>query len=225
MIDFLVILLSTDWFLPYWREIGIDIEETKRVAIQQECREIVNEMLDGKESIFLSDCSEERKHATSSKFLAAMRKCDAELAIAATWTEWASLSHEELNAVVLCSLLNREMSSPDSASGDPPSDFVLRAEVAKIWEAYALSPSIFRDICLNSTTEWDIRTRHVLSSPRALVNQLWIVLLYGRLRAFWAYIRGRVAAGQIQDLIDWYRAMIKSRVKEDRPVRIPSFMS
>ena len=225
MIDFLIMLLSTDWFLPYWGEIGINIGETKQLALQQGCREIVNEMLDGKENIFLSDCSEERKQATSSKFLALMQKCDAALEMAATWTEWASLSHEELTAVVLCSLLNREATSADSANGAPPLDFVLRAEVAKTWEAYALSPSIFRDICLSSTTEWDIRTRHVLSSPRALVNQLWSVLLNGRLRAFWADIRDRLTAGQVQDLVAWYRTMIKSRLKEDRPVRLPSFMS
>ena len=34
MTDYLVLLLSTDWFLPYWTQIGIDIAEDKKVGIQ-----------------------------------------------------------------------------------------------------------------------------------------------------------------------------------------------
>jgi hypothetical protein len=102
MTDYLIILLSADWFLPYWEDIGIDIAEIKKIDIQQGCREIVDEMLDGAETVFMGDCSEDRMRKTASSFLALLRRLDAELEVSATWTEWAGMSHEALTAVVLC---------------------------------------------------------------------------------------------------------------------------
>ena len=218
-------LLSTDWFLPYWEDIGIKIAETKKTGIQQGCREIVDEMLGGAEKVYLSDCSEDRKQNTASGFLALLRRLNAESEVSATWTEWASLSHQALTGVVLCSLQNERLCSAATTDSAPHLDDPIRAQVVRTWELYAVSPSIFRDICLRSTTEWDLRTQHLLTSPGTLVNQLWRVLLDRNMRAFWADLRERLTPQQLQELVAWYRLAIKSSSDADRPVLIPSYMT
>jgi hypothetical protein len=94
--DYFMMLLSTDWFLPYWPEIGIDIAEAKRVGLQQGCREIADQILGGANNYFLADFSEERRQETHSMFLALLRRWNAEPEMRATWNEWTNLSHQGL---------------------------------------------------------------------------------------------------------------------------------
>jgi hypothetical protein len=225
MTDSLVLLLSTDWFLPYWTEIGIEIAEEKKVGIQQGCRKIVDELLDGAESLYLVSFSEERKQVTESKFLTLLRKWEAEPEVSATFREWENLSHGELSAVVQCAMLNAEVPSADGSGNVPCLEFAIRAEVVKAWEAHSLKASVFRDICLSSKTTWDLRTQKLLSSPRTLVNELWRVLLDHRFRTFWADLQKRLSSQQLQELVSWYRAMVKAKAHEDRPDLIPSYIS
>jgi hypothetical protein len=224
MTDYLVLLLSTDWFLPYWTEIGIDITDDKKVGIQQGCRQMIDEILDGADSFYLASFSEERKHLTESKLLALLRQWEAEREMTATCDEWENLSHGELTAVVECAMLNAEVPSADGSGNVPYLEFAIRAEVVKAWEAHSLKASVFRDICLSSKTTWDLRTQKLLSSPRTLVNQLWRVLLDDRFRAFWTDLQRRLTSQQIQELVSWYREMVKAKAHEDRPDLIPSYI-
>src|SRR5947199_10858238 len=101
MIEFLVLLLSTDWFLPYWAEIGIDVAEDKKIGIQQGCREIVEEILGGDDSTFLRSFSERHRREAGSGFLALLRRTDAQPELSTTRTELAPLSHTDLSAIFL----------------------------------------------------------------------------------------------------------------------------
>jgi hypothetical protein len=225
MTDHLLLLLSTDWFLPYWTEIGIDIAEDKRVGIQQGCRQIVDEILNGVDSFYLASFSEERKQVTESRFLELSQRLDAQPELAAMWKEWRNLSHQELTAVVECAMLNAQIPSADGSGEVPYLEFAVRVEVVKAWETHSLKASVFRDICLSSKTDWDLRMQKLLSSPRTLVNQLWRVLLDRRFRAFWADLQKQLTPQQLKDLVSWYRAMVKAKAHEDRPDLIPSYIS
>lgn len=225
MMEYLIILLSTDWFLPYWTEIGVDVPENKKAKIQKGCRQIIDEILDGADSFYLASFHEERKQETGRKFLALLRQAEAEPEVSTTFREWANLSHNELTAVVECAMLNAEIPSADGSGNVPCLEFPIRAEVVKAWDAHSLKASVFRDICLSSETAWDLRTQKLLTSPRTLVNQLWRVLLDHRFRAFWTDLQRRLSSQQLQELVSWYRAMVKAKAHEDRPDLIPSYIS
>lgn len=224
MADFLILLLSTDWFLPYWIEIGIVFPENKKIIIQTGCRQIVEGLLGGADSFYLVSFSEERKKVTRERFLALLRQWETEAEMSVALGERENLSHKELTAVVACAMLNAEISSADGSGNAPDLEFAIRAEVVKSWEAHRLKASVFREICLSSKTSWDIRTQKLLSSPRTLVNQLWRVLLHHRFRAFWRELQNRLSSKQLQELVSWYRAMVKAKAQEDRPDLIPSYI-
>jgi hypothetical protein len=217
MIEYLVLLLSTDWFFPHWNRIGIELPQSKKTCIQQGCREIINE-------ITVTSFYDYLRQGAESKFLALSLRCDAEREMSATRKEWAELSHRELTAVVSCASFNRDIPSADGSGVVPHLEFPIRAEVVKTWERYALDPSVFHDVCLSSQTEWDIRIRKLLVSPKTLVNQLWRILLGHRLRAFWADLRQRLTAQQLQELTSWYRAMIKIASRDNAATDLPSYI-
>lgn len=225
MTEYLVLLLSTDWFLPYWTEIGIDMVDAKKVGIQQGCRHIIDQIAAGDNSTFVLSFSGDHRQETGSKFLALLREWEAEPEVSATLREWENLSHRELTAVVECAMLNGEIPSADGSGNVPCLEFAIRVEVVKAWELHSLKASVFREICLSSQTSWDLRTQKLLSSPRTLVNQLWRVLLDHRFRAFWTDVQQRLSSQQLQELVSWYRAMVKAKAHEDRPDLIPSYIS
>jgi hypothetical protein len=225
MTDDLIMLLSTDWFLPHWADIGIDLAEDRRIGIQQGCRQIINQILNGAESLFYCNFSEERKEETRSKFLELLRAWNAEAEVTATYQEWLGLSRPDLNAAWTCSHLNQKISLGDIPIDIPELDREVRAAVLKVWDQYALKPSTFRDICLNSKTEWDAYTRTALGEPSSLASQLHRVLLDHRLREFWIHLSQSLTSHQLQDLVSWYRLMIRSMSHEDRPDLIPSYFS
>jgi len=225
MTDYLLLLLSTDWFLPHWTEIGIDIsDETAKVEVQQGCREIVGAILNGLPDFFFADFSDDSIHETESKFQALVSRVGVRLKVSSTLAEWSSLSHQELNAAWLCASLNSQIASADALGQGPQLEFPIRASVIKTWELHPLSAEVFRDVCLSSNTEWDIRIGKLLLNPRALVNRLWKVLVNHRLRVFWTDLRDLLSAKQLQQLASWYRAMIRSNSKEGQPVLLPSYI-
>jgi hypothetical protein len=63
MVDQVVMLLSTDWFLPYWSLIGIEADE-ERLCVQKGCRQIVHEVMNGATDYYSVNFSYERLRAT-----------------------------------------------------------------------------------------------------------------------------------------------------------------
>jgi hypothetical protein len=74
MVDRVVMLLSTDWFLPYWYVVGIDASEQK-LCVQKGCRQIVHEMMNGATNYYHINFSDERLRATRQSVRDLARKC------------------------------------------------------------------------------------------------------------------------------------------------------
>jgi len=226
MIDYLILILSTDWFLAYWGSIGIDVSDIRiKLGIQQGCRGIVEETLSGSENLYLGDCSDDRSRKATLEFRSLLRKWGAESETSATLMEWVGLSHEELTFVGMCAGFNRELAAIEDSSRNLNLDFAIRSEVRKAWGEYQVPATIYRTICLNSESPWDIRTRHFLSSPTTLVNQLWRVLVHHNFRDFWTTLGGRLTRQQLQVLTAWYRIRLKSIADKDWPDVMPDFMT
>lgn len=225
MTDALIMLLSTDWFLPYWAEIGINLSEKKKSCVQQGCRKIVAQILGDNESKFMSDFSDERMQETETRFLALLQNCNAESELSETRREWANLPNQELNAAWNCARSNSQIRSGALLENGPVLDAPIRSEVAKIWDEYDVEAYAFRDVSLHSKTDWDLYSQIAWGGPTVLVGQLQSVLQYRRLRESWNQLRQRLTDQQLDQLVSWYRAMVEFRLHEDRPDLIPSFMA
>ncbi len=77
-VDTLIMLLSTDWFLPYWGLIGMYLEDGPQICVQQGCRDIVQEIVSGRAEYYHVDFSQKRVEATRRAFIALLKNCGAD---------------------------------------------------------------------------------------------------------------------------------------------------
>lgn len=80
--DKIAMLLSTDWFQPYWQTIGLNTTLESRRCIQQGCRGIVNQMVGDAEEYWLISFAEERVRATREAVLSLAAGCGLDVASA-----------------------------------------------------------------------------------------------------------------------------------------------
>lgn len=215
MVDKLVILLSTDWFKPYWSGIGIHIDEAAKPSVQQGCREIVAQILSGAKSYYLASFSDDRKNKTRSMFESLARQTGAE-AVLKVIEEWDKMSDEELKAAWIYTGLTDDLFSREIREGDPKLDPAITAIMTSAQRKYDLAPFEFLEKCAPSETPWDQYTRELTpEQPTALADDLAAVLTARRFEAFWNSVRDRLTPAQRDELIAWYREMAKARSRRD----------
>jgi hypothetical protein len=223
--DYPIMLLSTDWFLPYWAELGIHLDDhPKKVRIQQGCREILDQILSGYKSYYRRQDSSDRKCEAASRFLTLLRDCHAEMEMSEANEEWANLSHQKLYPAFnywshTIDLVQGRVQESGLALSAP-----IKGEVVKAWEQCHMDEPGFPDICWKSKSPWDTYTQTLLTNPKTLANILNSVLRERNFKAFWIHLRQRLTREQVEDLLSWYRAMTVNKLHEDRPDLVPSYM-
>jgi hypothetical protein len=215
MLDKLVMLLSTDWFKPYWSSIGIEVEETVKTSIQQGCREIVRQILSGAKNYYLASFSDDRKNKTQTMLESLAQQAQTEAVLSAV-EEWTKMSDEELKAAWIYTTLTDDLFSRESREGDPKLDPTITAIMTSAQKKYDLAPFEFLEKCESSETSWDQYTRELTPElPTALADDLAAVLTARRFEAFWKSVRDRLTPAQREELTSWYREMAKARSRRD----------
>lgn len=222
MVDKLVMLLSTDWFKPYWSSIGIEVEGAVKTSIQQGSREIVRQILSGAKSYYLASFSDDRKNKTRTMLESLVRQVQAEGVLRAV-EEWTKMSDEELKAAWIYTTLTEDLFSRESREGDPKLDPAITAIMTSAQKKYDLAPFEFLEKCESSETSWDQYTREITPElPTALADDLAAVLTARRFEAFWDSLRDHLTPAQREKLIAWYREMAKARSRRDL---VPSYVN
>lgn len=216
MVDKLVMLLSTDWFKPYWASIGIDTSESAKTAIQQGCREIVGQMLSGAKNYYLVSFSDQRKNKTRSTLESLVRKSAAGSTLLEAIEAWSKMSDEDLKAAWIYADLTGDLFSGEIREGDPKLDPAITAIMVRAQEKYDLAPFEFMGKCEASETPWDRDTRGLTPQlPTALADDLAAVLTAQRFEIFWKSMRDRLTPRHREELVNWYRAMASARGRRD----------
>lgn len=149
--DKLVMLLSTDWFKPYWSSIGVEVDGAPKTSIQQGCREIVRQILSGAKSYYLASFSDDRKNKTRAMLESLARQAQAEAVLRAV-EEWTKMSDEELKAAWIYTTLTDDLFSREIREGDPKLDPAITAIVTSAQKKYDLAPFEFLEKCESSET-------------------------------------------------------------------------
>ncbi|MCU1305342.1 MAG: hypothetical protein JWN45_37 [Acidobacteriaceae bacterium] len=212
-------LLSTDWFFPFWSEIGLDLDSAMKARMQEGCREIVRTVVVGKsvddEGEFdYVDWTPKAELKAKSILLDLTDKLDAKGAASALLEEWMSRDHDGLTSTLMLSLLTHELIEGVGLNTSPAPDFAIRAAVMEATVSYDLDPSQFAEISMKSTSSWDKYVRSLLDldeMPDALSVNLVPAVQVHRLRMLWNRVSERLTVRQRQELLSWYRPIAKSR--------------
>jgi hypothetical protein len=221
-VDRLVLLLSTDWFAPYWGSIGLEAQGTSKSSVQLGCRRIVQQILSGVERYDLVSFSPERLGMTRSLLDSLLSSSEAkrDQRIA---EKWAQTSDEDLKAASICSDLTEDLVFGKIQDNEPRLDSFIFEIVAGARRAYDVEPFEFEAICEASESSWDKYVKQLTPElPAALAYDLAAILTAIRFEAMWMSVKNRLSSTQRESVVTWYREVARAR---GRRSIVPTFMT
>ena len=228
MVDQLVMLLSTDWFVPYWSLVGLEVDSRRAATFQLGCRDIVKDLVSGAREYWHVSFSNERLRKTKAAFLALAERSQLEN----TAIDNAQLLDDEAprgrstkqNSGRVYFALTQRLLTSDSAMGgsylDPSTRDVVRATLAK----YDVDNIGFAEVCLASKSQWDCYVRELTpTQPTYLADYLvGEVLAVKAFDLFWLNVKKQLRPEQLDNLIKRYGATAKTIMGQDIDLPAPS---
>lgn len=216
LLNNLVMLLSTDWFKPYWEAIGITLDESKKSPIQEGCRQIVGQIMSDAAEYWLISFSPEHYQETRARVEALSKKYGAEEVVLRAAEEWSAVSEEDMKAGWLFESLTEDLLSDDASLTGYMLDFELRAIMLEARKDQHSTVIDFAEVSTRSRSSWDRYIRQLTPDlPTYLSDMLFTFLKARSFKAFWTSLLGKLTQGQREELTAWYQAMARSRAKRD----------
>lgn len=225
MTDELIILLSTSWFLPYWKRIGIEISDTGKHCVLDGCRRIVSRMIGDADRMYQVDFTERRRHETDSGFRTLLQECAAGWELSAAHEEWGNRTDKDNYKTWNWFHLNQIICSRRIPGEYPALAAEIRCPVIDSWTLFEFEASDIRNACTDSPDAWDRRIHSTMGGAEVLYDALMNVLRDRTLRAFWNQLRTNLTEQQLHDLIAWYRAVTVIMTRGERPDLLPPYVT
>jgi hypothetical protein len=156
MVDHAAMLLSTDWFAPHWKVIGLEAEGHKH-CLQNGCRDIVRGVVGEAREYYLIDFSHERIEKTREDLRLLVRNCKLSKG-AATRVEELAASKSGRDQLAKTAWLFRNLH--DELLNDEALDQQIKPALARSRNKFSFASELnFEEMCLQSSTAWDRYTR------------------------------------------------------------------
>jgi hypothetical protein len=218
-LDKLVMLLSADWFFPYWDLIGIFTKDKRKSLLREGCREIVRQIMSTATQYWGINFSEARVKESRAMLDALMKRCDL----------------EEVNVNRIIGLISKEDSLIDDGtrwlivsmteqlldgSVTAPLGIAITAGLRQVRdERINLDEIDFTKCCLNSASTWDQYLRNATPDlPAMLAYNLSAIASDSKFEVLWGFINVNLTAKQRYELLSWYRSRGQSLTGE--PLRL-----
>jgi len=214
--DNLTMLLSTDWFQPFWNAIGLSIDEPKKEFLQKSCRKIVSQILGGAAEYWLTSFSDDRCRETEDLLRGVIRASGAGEPGLAVVDEWIATSDEDLKAGSLFDGLTEDLVSDRCDEQIGPPDPAVGKAVAAEWTKLIAPELDFEELCAQSKSTWDKQIRQLTPDlPTYIANTLSIFIRARHFKMFWASIQRELKPEQIKELVNWYRSAARRRAQRN----------
>ncbi len=216
--DKLLLLLSTDWFAPYWSSIGLYVAQDKKGETQRLLREEVRRSFLGR-TYWRAAFDAPRIESTSGALLAAFEGTagDATKQTLLALVGRGQLVQESARETWLLSTMTEMLVD----SGDESLSAELIDAIRAAWNLSQIGSMNWREICEGSSTEWD-------QSVRSLTPDLpcWLADFVAteikdmdQFGMFWSELHRLATESMIDGLKGWYKATALVLTGEDVDLR------
>jgi hypothetical protein len=218
-LDKLVMLLSADWFFPYWRLIGIFTEDKKKSLLREGCREIVRQIMSTATQYYGTNFSVARVKESRAMLDALLKRCDLEGVsvnrIIGLISSEGSPIDEGTRWLIVC--MTEQLLD---GSVTMPLDIAIMERLRREWDQWQNPDEIdFKECCLNSASAWDQYLRNATpDQPTMLADYVSAIASNSRFEVLWGFIMANLTAKQRHELFTWYRSMGQSLTGE--PLRL-----
>jgi hypothetical protein len=221
--DYFVMLLSTDWFLPFWAELEFDADDSTKNEIRDGCRAIVMKFIGDAEDYYDISFSVKRRQETRSAFFELLEKAGAINSLAAAFEDWVRDTPGGHWSGIMLNTFTRDLPNADLTNPSMELDPLTCAGLVQLAGQNELNLAELRRISAESSTDWDKYLRGLFAEqPNVLSDYLDPFVEERRLRALWDRLSQRLTLKQRQDLILWYRRIAESHGIPGNPV--PEFI-
>jgi hypothetical protein len=225
-------LLSADWFAPYWRNFGLVLSETECALVRKVARRVVKSFMDGTDTYWNANFSDERVTRTASSFAESLGQTDissaGRLQISSLLTS-ASRGSEEATTLWLFGALTDQLVSGTSSTAPPSVAGSTLPVVRSLWAARSSSdnaPERLEQAALASETEWDRYLRSLTPDlPTFLPDWAGTALQQpDDFRRFWAQLFWVASREDRQSLRAWFETEAKKVADPGFVVKTPAWM-
>lgn len=222
-LDSFLMLLSADWFKPYWRSINIELSTEKTLLVVKLCRITVKAFMQGAPDYYLIDFGAERQAKTWQSFLEALKinslsniECDVIQTAAAQFCSFSAASttsYALFKTVIL--ELSRKNSNPSMPGPRPRISAVIQETLQQACQTSAQFYSHLDEIeavAEASTTQWDTYLRSLMPGT----PEILFIEFDGRIvtpqfcETAWTLLRSKLNKEQLEML----RTALISRIEE-----------
>jgi hypothetical protein len=210
-VDNTIMLLSTDWFIPYWLVLGINLDEQKKLLLQKGCRGIVDKIVFGAKEYWLANFSSERIVGTYEMLKVLLQNCGinefANSRITALTVGAESSSIDDSTGWLLISITEQLLSDtlPTGEKLNPAIKQILGRAWGE-WKRSDFADIDFVKICLDSTSPWDKHIKSLTPDlPMSLADYLVSLRGHAKSELLWAVINADLTKDQRHELLLWYR--------------------
>lgn len=220
MTDKVMMLLSSDWFFPYWGVIGITIDDDKkRESLQHGCRTIVAQFMSRASEYWHISFDPGRVERTRTMFENLVRTAslprninDLILGLGHGHGDTEGTGTDSV-MFALTERLRTVTAHADSV--------YLSAGIREIVEQVAVkyvTEVNWEQLCLRSATTWDRYLRRITPEQQTYLADILVSeLLVESFQPFWREVTARLNVKQQEELMNWYRTSAKSIMGIDLP--------
>ena len=218
-LDHLVMLLSADWFFPYWDLIGIFTKDKRKSLLREGCREIVRQIMPTATQYYGTNFSVARVKESRAMLDALLKRCDLEEVsvnrIIGIISSEGSPVDEGTRWLIVCmteQLLDGSVTAPP--------DIAITEGLRRVRDEWQNLDEIdFKGYCLNSASTWDQYLRNATpDQPTMLADYVSAIASNSEFELLWGFINVNLTAKQRHELLSWYRSRGQSLTGE--PLRL-----
>jgi hypothetical protein len=206
-LDKLVMLLSSDWFLPYWRVIGVFGDEKEKHSLHDGLREIVQQVMSGASQYWDIDFGVERVKKTHSMLDALLKKCRLPQSAVDRINRLVSGDESPIDDGTRWLLVSiTEQLLDGSVPQAPALDADIKEALRQVWiDSDAVD---FTELCLASRSGWDQYLRTITPDlPATLADYVSAIANQSKFEVLWGFINAKLTAKARHELLSWYRSM------------------
>jgi hypothetical protein len=228
--DQVVMLLSADWFSPYWRTMELRVSPDFQSRLQGECRREVDEVVGAEEVYRQVSFAPERLRSTRTMIISALGRyapgSDFNKAVNNLIRYDLEPHDAAFHEASSLQMLNRELTDEGlTRAGQRALDPQIQAKVGDILDEITERPVKYDRWALDSVSAWDIRLRQLTPERPTLLAGFLSDEIATRLEAlkFLRRVRTQLLPDETAALMDWYAAAAPRVVKA--PFAMPSWMT
>jgi hypothetical protein len=228
--DKIVMVLSADWFAPFWKAFGLVTTQQEQAHVQRAARETVRDLMKGRDTYWNVDFDEGRIARTAKMFREGMRTMSE-----ATVSQICNLLEDEDSAskpvattLWLFGALCDQLAGTHSNTNNLRIDHATVETIRSLWRSSADAGNAdeMEHASLRSATQWDQYLRSLTPDlPTSLADWSAIHLRQpDRFRRFWAHLFWLISAQDRQHLLEWLTAEAKMLADPTFELVVPDWM-